>query len=347
VPGRLCLFGEHSDWAGGHRRDNPALEPGHTIICGTNQGLHARVQRHPSALVVCATTPEGARQGPHTLSLAPAALLGEARQGGFWSYAAGVAYQIRERYPVQGLKLHNYLTDLPIKKGLSSSAAICVLIARAYNRLYDLNLSVQDEMELAYLGETTTPSQCGRMDQGCAYGKRAVLMTFDGERVLVRTLPVRRKLHLVIVDLQAQKDTQRILQRLNQCYPTATDTLAQGVQKMLGPINRRLVQRAAQALAAGDARGLGSLMLEAQAAFDRYVAPACPEELTAPVLHHVLNYAPLHPHVWGGKGVGSQDDGSAQFVARSAGDQRAAMQLLERNLGMRCLGLTLPAASGG
>ena len=26
VPGRICLFGEHSDWAGGHRRTNAELE---------------------------------------------------------------------------------------------------------------------------------------------------------------------------------------------------------------------------------------------------------------------------------------------------------------------------------
>ncbi|MBD0346877.1 MAG: hypothetical protein ICV63_19035, partial [Coleofasciculus sp. Co-bin14] len=26
VPGRLCLFGEHSDWAGGYRRINAELE---------------------------------------------------------------------------------------------------------------------------------------------------------------------------------------------------------------------------------------------------------------------------------------------------------------------------------
>ena len=38
-------------------------------------------------------------------------------------------------------------------------------------------------------------------------------------------------------------------------------------------------------------------------------------------LHRVLAHPPLQPHVWGGKGVGSQGDGTAQFVARSAADQ--------------------------
>ena len=29
VPGRICLFGEHSDWAGGYRRINAAIEKGY------------------------------------------------------------------------------------------------------------------------------------------------------------------------------------------------------------------------------------------------------------------------------------------------------------------------------
>ena len=37
VPGRICLFGEHSDWAGGYRRLNADIEKGYTLICGTDQ----------------------------------------------------------------------------------------------------------------------------------------------------------------------------------------------------------------------------------------------------------------------------------------------------------------------
>ena len=81
--------------------------------------------------------------------------------------------------------------------------------------------------------------------------------------------------------------------------------------------------QAIDALRSGDAQELGALMVEAQAAFDRFAMPACPEELTSPVLHQVLTYGPLQPHIWGGKGVGSQGDGSAQFVARSREDQQA------------------------
>jgi galactokinase len=65
------------------------------------------------------------------------ALLETAQAGGFWSYIAGVAYQVLTNYHVRGLVSDNTKTDLPMKKGLSSSAAISVLAARAFNRVYD------------------------------------------------------------------------------------------------------------------------------------------------------------------------------------------------------------------
>jgi len=248
---------------------------------------------------------------------------------------------VATNYRVRGLVIHNTKTDLPMKKGLSSSAAICVLTARAFNRVYDLKLTTRGEMELAYMGEITTPSRCGRMDQGCAFGTRPVLMTYDGDLLDTQELQVNSELYFVIVDLHAKKDTMEILNKLNRCYPFAENEIEQGVQELLGPINKRIVHQALDALKAGDAPKLGALMVEAQAFFDRYAMPACPEELTSPVLHKVLAYEPLKPHVWGGKGVGSQGDGTAQFLARSEADQQAVIEIIERDLGMECHTLTL------
>ena len=343
VPGRICLFGEHSDWAGGYRRINAEIEKGYTLLTGTDQGIYAEVEPHPTSLVLTSTTPDGERSGPYEIPMEPTALLEEAQRGGFWSYIAGVAYQILTHYHVRGLVVDNYRTDLPIRKGLSSSAAICVLTARAFNRVYDLKMTIRGEMELAYQGEITTPSRCGRMDQGCAFGNRPILMTYDGDHLDVVELQVPEDMYFVIVDLQAQKDTMKILAQLNRCYPFAGNEVEQGVQELLGSINKRVVHQAIDALQVGDAERLGVLMGEAQAFFDRYAQPACPEELTAPVLHRVLSYEPLKPHIWGGKGVGSQGDGTAQFVARSEVDQRAVVEIIERDLGMPCLTLSLRA----
>ena len=345
VPGRICLFGEHSDWAGGYRRINSSIERGYTLITGTDQGIHAEVAPHPTALVISSTTREGEQFGPYEVPMDPRALLAEAQQGGYFSYIAGVAYQILTNYHVRGLCIDNYKTALPIKKGLSSSAAICVLTARAFNRVYDLKMTTRGEMELAYQGEIVTPSRCGRMDQGCAFGNHPVLMEFDGDRLDVTELRVKQDMFLVIVDLCAEKDTMEILNRLNRSYPVAETDLERGVQLYLGEINKRLVLEAKEALIEGNAQRVGTLMEEAQCLFDHYVAPACPAELTAPVLHRVLAYEPIREYIWGGKGVGSQGDGTAQFIARSEIDQARVIEIIESDLEVPCWKLSIRAGS--
>lgn len=341
VPGRICLFGEHSDWAGGYRRINADIDRGYTIITGTNQGIHAEVEPHPTKLILRSTLDDGSHKGPVEIPMERDALLEEAQKEGFFSYAAGVAHQVMTHYRVRGLKIDNYLTDLPVKKGLSSSAAICVMVARAFNRVYDLKMTVRGEMEYAYSGEVTTPSRCGRMDQGCAYGNRPIMMIFDGDRLDVKEISVPNDLFFVIVDLCASKDTREILNRLNHCYPFAEDEIQRNVQKYLGKISGGITHEALEALAKGDAKAVGQLMQRAQSEFDRYVTPACPSELEAPVLHEVLNYEPLKPYVFGGKGVGSQGDGTAQFIARDEESQRKVIEILEGDLGKPCLKLTI------
>jgi UTP-glucose-1-phosphate uridylyltransferase/mevalonate kinase len=352
VPGRLCLFGEHSDWAGGYRRLNPNLEKGYALIAGTNQGLYAEVKPDPTHLIIRASLSDSTRK-MLTLPMDAEVLLAEAEKGNFFSYAAGVAYQFVTHYRVRGLEIDNYLTDLPVKKGLSSSAALCVLIARAFNRVYDLKMSLREEMEFAYLGEITTPSRCGRMDQACAYGDRPILMVFDGDspsgdsfasRTDVVELKVPKSLFFVIVDLGAGKNTQEILSNLNQCYPFASNEVQENVQKYLGSISSQITQEAVDALQQGDAERIGFLMKKAQTQFDKHLIPACPEQLTAPILHQILNYEPIQPYILGGKGVGSQGDGTAQFIVEDEESQEKVIEIIERDFPqMQGLKLTIQA----
>jgi len=81
--------------------------------------------------------------------------------------------------------------------------------------------------------------------------------------------------------------------------------------------------------------------VEAQQQFDAHLQPACPSQLTAPVLHEVLNYKPLAEHIYGGKGVGSQGDGTAQFIVRDEESQKKVVEIIERDLKMPCLDLVL------
>ena len=345
VPGRICLLGEHSDWAGSYRRFNKDIVPGMCLVSGTNQGLYARCYHHPDKLIVTTVDHFGRKSGPVEMPMDPQQLLTIAGEGGHFSYMAGVAYQIMIRYQVQGLVIDNYKTDLPLRKGLSSSAAACVLAARAFNRVYDLKLTVRGEMDLGYHGEITTPSQCGRMDQCCAFGARPVLMTFDGDRLDCDELSLGGTLYIVIVELAGKKDTTEILQRLNKAYPVADDEMQEKLQDLLGATNRRLVTATMQALAEGDIPRVGALMVEYQEAFDACAMPMCPTQLTAPNLHKVLTHAPLKPHIWGAKGVGSQGDGCAQLLCKSEEDVEEVMRIVESDLGMSCMPLQIGSIS--
>ncbi|KAL4857393.1 hypothetical protein ACK3TF_002272 [Chlorella vulgaris] len=346
VPGRLCIFGEHSDWAGAMRKYNHTLTPGRTIVVGTEQGLHAHVAALAEPVLRLHSTRDDGTSLEIELPLEASALAQEAQRGGFWSYAAGTAYRLLVDFGVGGLAIDNHKTTLPLKKGLSSSAALCVLVARAFNRAYGLKLTTRGEMQYAYEGERMTPSQCGKMDQACAFGRTPVLMTYDGDVLGVQGAAVGAALHLVLVDLAASKDTVIILEQLQAAFPHPATQEQRECVELLGPINADVTQRAVQLMAAGDVVALGALMTEAQAHFTARAAPLCPSQLTSPVLHSVLSHPPIQQHVYGGKGVGSQGDGTAQLLCRDAAAQAEVCRIITQDFGMHCMPFTVPPTPG-
>jgi mevalonate kinase len=341
VPGRLCLFGEHSDWAGGYRTRNPEITPGYCLTVGTTQGITAEISLNGDGLRVSSHDAVAIAPEDFVSALSFADLLRAAQSGNFYSYCAGVAAYMSQKYRVGNISIHNTQMNLPIKKGLSSSAAICVLTARAFNQMYELKLSTHDEMECAYQGETLTGSQCGRMDQICAFGQIPTLLTFTGEQMEVETLKPQAPIHLVIIDLQKDKNTRRILQDLNHAFTNDTSPTGNNVRDALGPQNARIIAQARKAIETGKAEIIGQLMQEAQAIFDKQVAPACPSELSSPKLHTVLQHPLVRELSWGGKGVGSQGDGSAQLIARNAEAQNELITRLPSLLDVSCLELTI------
>ena len=339
VPGRLCLFGEHTDWAGHYRTMNADISPGAAIVTGIEQGIYAEVEKS-SIFELCSDAPEIRNVwSDFSCRMDEQELKRIAKSGGFFCYCAGVASYMLEWYKVGGVRIRITQMTLPMKSGLSSSAAICVLVARAFNQLYNLNLNTLGEMNIAYLGELRTSSRCGRLDQACAFGVKPNLMTFDGDEIEVRSLNVKKHLYWVFADLCAEKDTIRILSDLNKAYPFPSTDAERGEHEALGRQNLEIVERAIRYMAEGDAEKLGQLMTEAERLFDEKIAPMSPA-LWAPKLHEVLQDPQIQPLVWGGKGVGSHGDGSVQFLARSEESQQQLVDYLN-NKGMRAYTLTL------
>lgn len=339
VPGRLCLIGEHSDWAGLYKNINSDIPSGKALVTGIEQGIYATVERSEKFVI---DSELDLFKGESFSCVMDTEMLREAAtKGGFFSYVAGVASYVCEHYNVGGIHVTVTAMDLPVKSGLSSSAAICVLVARAFNQLYNLNLNTIGEMRIAYSGEQRTPSRCGRLDQACAYGVNPVCMTFDGSEIYVKPLTVKVPMYFVIADLNASKDTVKILGDLNKCYPFAQNDIERNVQQALGEDNERFITSAIDYIENGDMPDFGKLMEEYQKNFDLKVAPACKEQLASPVLHSVINDVNIREFIYGVKGVGSQGDGTVQFLCKDEESQNKLISYLKKERGMDGFPLTL------
>lgn len=342
VPGRICLFGEHSDWAADY-----GIHRGFCIVIGTNQAITATVRPSDRFVVETILPDDLGRTRGRTRQMScawePETLLAAAKdESEFFRYTAGTAHAILTQLNLpHGLDIRITRMNLPLKKGVSSSAAVCILVAKAFNAIYELQMFPYEMMEIAYLGERLTGSQCGRMDQACIYGSTPVLVVFEkSKRIQIEPISVNAPIHMFFVDLAGQKDTIRILDDLQRNYLDNA-----GLQQALGQENERIIRQAYHTMSTGDAPQLGELMSEAQQIFDKFVAPNSPDQLLSPLLHEVLKCQQIAEHVYGGKGVGSQGDGTAQFVARSASDCQAAMAKIEKAFPqMKCFPLKMSAA---
>ncbi len=336
VPGRLCVLGEHSDWAGKYRNVNSKIEKGYAIVTGISVGIYAKVCKSKQLIVKNEVTGQEFICDMDVDKLKKVAV-----EGGYWSYIAGVAQSVKENFNTDGIEVVITKTTIPEKKGLSSSAAICVLIARAFNNIYDLKLNTQGEMNLAYQGEINTPSRCGRLDQACAFGQKPVLMTFDGDKIDVKSIEVKKPLHFIFADLNAGKNTIKILSSLNRSYPFPESDLDYSIHNALGKNNKEIVLKSIEYIENGEVQKFGDMMNKAQENFDKNISMACIDELKAPVLHKVLNDNYVCSNSYGRKGVGSQGDGCIQILAKDKDSQQKLLNYLNKELNLTAYELTI------
>ena len=117
--------------------------------------------------------------------------------------------------------------------------------------------------------------------------------------------------------------------------------MQKAVWEALGKDNKAIIEKAISYFQEGDAKKLGELMSEAQENFDKKVAPASPIELRAPVLHRILCDPVVKELVYGGKGVGSQGDGTVQFLAKDEVCQKKLVQYLKQEKNMEAFAFTI------
>jgi galactokinase len=138
--------------------------------------------------------------------------------------------------------------------------------------------------------------------------------------------------------LKKGKDTKKILSDLNQGFPWPRNDIEKGKHKYF-KINKEIVNEAKGKIEQGDVKNIGHLMRISQKYFDQYLAISS-EELTAPVLHSVLSMNEISQFIYGGKGVGSGGDGTAQLFCKSREDREETKKILT-DKGFDCLDLDL------
>ena len=86
VPGRLCLFGEHSDWAGMYKTVNSSIDYGEAIVTGVEQGIYAVVEKNENFIVESALDIYDGERIECPMDTAMLKTI--AQQGGLFSYVA-------------------------------------------------------------------------------------------------------------------------------------------------------------------------------------------------------------------------------------------------------------------
>ncbi len=333
VAGRLCLLGEHSDWTFEYKEQNKDLLPGYTIATAIDKGVYATIKKDNKFSFKMGDKKFNSKMNEEELEK-------EALSGSFYSYVAGTALYMLRTYKVGGLNVEVKYNTLPIKKGLSSSAAICSLLVKAFSILYNLNLDLNTTMDAAYYGERLAQSKCGKLDQICINGENLVKMTFHPDKVEIDPIKVRTPIHMVIADLNASKDTKKILNALHECYPFAKNEKQQKVQDMLGYKNKELIENVIVAIEEDDKEKLGTLINDSQKLIDESAIPVC-DEYKAPILHEVMNNEFIKRLAYAIRGIGSGGDGSVQVIAKDEICQNLIKNYFDNKLNMDAFSYTI------
>lgn len=300
VPGRICLLGEHCDWAGGA-----------SVVVPMDRSL--QVEASPADGLSASAWLEGRLH---------AWVDGE---GGPLRFVGAVADELAARgAPRRGhLDLRG---DLPAGRGFSSSAAACVGILRALAALHGVSLARDEEIELAYRAEHDRCGiACGRLDHAAVAWGVPLFLRFTGEAFDAEPLPAH--LALAVGSFPAARDTAGILDALGRHHrgevPLRDFEAVAAVGAVRGAIEGFAAQAvfAREALYDGDLVALGAAMDVCQEIYEEELAATLPA-LRAPGLVRAVR-ALRAAGALGAKFSGAGGDGSVIGLYRP-GDRRLA-----------------------
>ena len=336
APGRVNLIGEHTDHNGGR-----------VLPCAISMGIWAIAAPRPGETVRLWSS----RFDDCPPIEAPLRGLERQPERGWANYPLGVirALEDRGRALPSGLDVL-FHADLPEGVGLSSSAAIEVLTARAANDIFGLGFDGTEIAQVAQEAEVRFAGvRCGIMDQfAVSMGRRdhAILLdcaTLAYEHVPLNLTQAGRACQIVIADSGVshslnesgynlrRKQCEAALEDVRSVYPSAgalcelseDDLAGIGGERAFGESvlfrrarhavteNARTL-KAAEALKDGNLRELGRLMRASHLSLrDDY-------EVTTPELDALAELAWEQPGVLGSRMVGAGFGGCTVSIVEAA-----------------------------
>lgn len=296
APGRVNLLGEHVDYNGG-----PVLP------VAINLRLRLRCTRRPDRLIdLSSGSPRqpvrihrdrlDAREDVDGKAIPPWAL-----------YPSGVAWALHGRGLEVASVTADVSSDLPIAVGLSSSAALEVVFALAWQALGGWEM---DRMELAKLCQRAENDyvgmSCGLMDQfAVLHGVRDHALLFDTRSLHWEPVPFPKQAAIVIADSgvgralvssgynERRRSCEEALSQLRAripglpCLAELTPVQLAKHERVLDPVTSKRarhvveecerVRRGIVLLRRGDATGFGELMYEGHASLRDLYEVSCRE----------------------------------------------------------------------
>ena len=331
APGRVNLIGEHTDYNGGFVL--PTVLPQQTrceVVPRSDQVVHA----------LSAQITEAA-DATYTIDA-------EQRLDAWIDYVQGVTWALqRAGIALRGFNL-SVQSDVPIGKGLSSSASLEVAILRALRSAFDFRLSDEEMALVAHNAETGfVGAPVGIMDQmACSLGRARYALFLDTRTRRYDHIPIPDSLEIGVIDsgIAHHHATGSYQIRRHECDEAAAqlgvDLLCDLKPEDLGraarlpdPLNRRVrhvvtenhrVLAAVDAMKKRDTATLGTLFRESHASMrDDF-------EVSLPEIDQLVAIADRQPGVLGARLTGGGFGGAVVMLCTSGSLRSAAEEIVQR-----------------
>jgi galactokinase len=273
---------------------------------------------------------------------------------GWARYPAGVAWVLQQ----QGLAVHGFnavlTSNVPRGSGLSSSAAVEVAFATAWQHLGDWALAPMDKAKLCQQAENQYVGvNCGIMDQfASACGAAGQLLLLDCRALTWETVPLPDSVAIVVADTTARRELGNSEYNLRRAHCEAAarelslvlpgiralrdvsvldfNRYASRLEPIVAQRARHVVEecerapRAVQHLRAGEVAAFGQLMNACHASLRDLYEVSCPE------LNVMVEVAQTLPGCYGARLTGAGFGGCTVNLVAAAQAEVFTHTLAER-----------------